>query len=395
MRRCKAISDWTVILLAYFLLSAVCGCTIFDREDPMSSYTLPGDVDPNRGVLTKLADSMKATTRESIGLGPNEQAAKEMFDEATNIYESAKLMQGREAHDAYDKAARMFNRAASRWPNSSVEEDAKFFKAESHYFANRYPKAEAVFAELLNKYQSTKYLDLISQRRFEIAKYWLDHQTEVRQEWSIAPNFTSRERPTFDKFGNAIKILEQIRLDDPTGEFADDATMLAATACFQAGKIFRADELFADLRRSFPSSTHQYNAHLLGLKCKIKLYQGPSYDAGPLNDAGKLVDQMKRVFPKESAEDAEFLTAAYKEVRMNKAIRDYRMAEYRERRDENRAAKIQYERVANEYRDTSLSVKAESQLSKLKGQPDLPPKRLAWLEKAFPSEGKQVTPLLR
>lgn len=395
MRRCKAVIDWSVILLAYFVLAAVCGCSVFNREDPKSSYNLPGDVDPNRGVLTKLADSMKATTRESIGLGPNEQAAKEMFDEATNIYESAKLMQGPEAHAAYDKAAKVFNRAAARWPKSSVEEDSKFFQAESYFFANRYPKTEAVFTELLSDYQSTKYLDRISQRRFEIAKYWLDHQNEVRKEWSITPNFTSRDRPTFDKFGNAVKILEQIRLDDPTGEFADDATMLAATACYQAGKIFRADELFADLRRSFPNSSHQYNAHLLGLKCKIKLYQGPSYDAGPLNDAEKLVDQMKRVFPAESAEDVEYLSAAYKDVRMNKAIRDFRMAEYRHRRNENRAARIQYERVANEYRDTSLAAAAETRLADLRDSPDLPPRRLAWLEKAFPSDGKQVTPLLR
>ena len=243
-------------------------------------------------------------------MGPNEAAARELFDEATNIYESAKLMDPPEAKAAYDRAAKMFERAASRWPNSSIQEDAKFFQAECHFFADRYPKAESVYADLLQKYQSTKYIDRISQRRFDIAKYWLDHQNKVRKEWSISPNFVARDRPTFDKFGNAIKILEQIRLDDPTGEFADDATMLAASSSYEAGKIYRADELFTDLRRSFPSSEHQFMAHLLGLKCKIQLYQGPSYDAGPLNDAKELVGQMKRLFPNEAAEHDDFLRTA-------------------------------------------------------------------------------------
>jgi len=67
---------------------------------------------------------------------------------------------------------------------------------------------------------------------FQIAKYWLDHH-DLKKELPISPNLLAKDRPTFDKFGNAIKVLENIRLDDPTGELADDATMLAATACFE------------------------------------------------------------------------------------------------------------------------------------------------------------------
>ena len=394
MRRCKAVIAWPVFLLALFVITTSVGCSMFRREDPLTAYNLPGDIDPNRGMLTKFTDGVMATTRETVGLGPNEAKAQAQFDEAMNVYDSARLLDGPEAHATYDKAAKMFARAALRWPNSSVQEDAMFFRAESCFFANRYPKAETIFSELLGKYQSTKYLDKVSQRRFDIAKYWLDHQNDVRKDLPITPNFTARDRPAFDKFGHAIKILEQIRLDDPTGEFADDATMLAASACFQSGKIYRADELFTDLRRSFPSSEHQYKAHLLGLKCKTDLYQGSSYDAGPLKDAEELVKQMRRLFPRESESDTEFLQKAYKDIRMNRALRDWRLAEYRHRRKEFRAAKIQYEKVAREFSDTSLAAAAETRLSEIDGAPDLPPQRLEWLAKAFPSD-EQVTPLLR
>ena len=177
------------------------------------------------------------------------------------------------------------------------------------------------------------------------------------------PNFFARERPTFDKFGNAIKVLERIRLDDPTGEIADDATMLAAKACFDQEKYYRADELLTDLRRSFPNSEHQYPAHVISLKCKTRLYQGPDYSVGPLDEAEEIVRQMRRQFPNEAADDEAFLTAAYKDVRMNRAIREMNLAQYRDRRKEYRAARTQYERVAREFSDTSLAGQAKERLA--------------------------------
>lgn len=395
MRRCKAVGAWPVGLLVVLGLTTFAGCNSLQRDDPLSSYSLPGDVDPNRGVLTKFTDEVVQTARASMGRGPNEQAAQEQFAEAMSIYKGAAAMQGQgNAQREFERAAKLFSKAALRWPNSSIEEDALFFEAEANFFADRYPKAEILFGKIFSKYQSTKYLDRISQRRFQIAKYWLDHHTEVRSELAIAPNFTSRDRPTFDKFGHAIKVLERIRLDDPTGELADDATMLAASACFDDGRFFRADELLTDLRRSFPSSNHQYAAHMMGLKCKIQLYQGPSYDSGPLDDSEELVRQMRRQFPTESGKDTDFLAKAFKDIRMNRAIREWKLAEYRDRRKEYRAARIQYERVARDFADTSLAGAATERLAQLGGSPDLPPQRLEWLAKAFPSDDDQQ-PLLR
>ena len=208
---------------------------------------------------------------------------------------------------------------------------------------------------------------------------------------AIAPNFLARDRPTFDRFGNAIKLLERIRLDDPTGELADDATMLAATSSFEQGKPYRADELLTDLRRSFPNSPHQYNAHMLGLKTKIQLYQGPSYAPGPLDSAEEMVKQMRRQFPAESRKDNEFLAKAYKDIRMNRAVRSITQARYRDQRQEYRAARVLYERVAREFSDTSLSNDAEVRLAQLEGLPDLPPQRLQVLANAFPTSSDDQT----
>lgn len=384
MRRCTAVCIW---LSCSLIVACSIGCNMLRPKDPLSAYELPDEIDPNQGMLSDVTDGLMASAKASVGLGPNEAAAKEQFEVAMGIYKNASQLEGRDRLSEFDKAAKAFSRAAARWPKSSVEEDALFYRAESLFFAERYPKAESEFGGVVSKYTSSRHIDAISRRRFQIAKYWLDHHEEGSQP-AIVPNFTSRDRPTFDNFGNAIKILERIRLDDPTGELADDATMLAANACYNAGKIYRADELLNDLRRSFPNSEHQYRAHMIGLQCKIQLYQGPSYDAGPLDDAEELVRQMRRQFPGESANDTEYLAKAYKDVRMNRALREMSLARYRDRRQEYRAARTQYERVAREFADTSLAATAQRRLEELGGAPDLPPQRLEWLARAFPTSNE-------
>jgi len=382
---CSDMTDCRAVQIALiFGLSIFVGCASLRKNDVDSAYNLPGDLEPDRGIFTETTDNLVSGFRSAIGLGPSEAAAKEAFELAMASYEEAKQLEGRARRDAFEDVGKMFSKAAVRWPNSSIEEDAMFYRAESAFFADRYPQAQSIFSNLVSKYPSTRYIDKLSQRRFEIAKYWLDHHEQIKQ-LPITPNFVARDRPTFDRFGNAIKLLERIRLDDPTGDLADDATMLAATSCFEQGKYYRADELLTDLRRSFPNSTHQYNAHLIGLKTKIQLYQGPNYAPGPLDSAEELVKQMRRQFPGESGKNDEFLQAAYKDIRMNRAVREITQARYRDQRQEYRAARVLYERVAREFGDTSLSKDAEVRLAQLEGLPDLPPQRLQVLANAFPT----------
>lgn len=383
MTNCRAFQIGLIIVMA-----TVAGCSGLSKSGSESAYNLPGDLDPDQGIFSDLSNNLVNGVRSAVGLGPSETAAKEQYGAALAKYQEAASMEGASRQAGFEDAGKLFSRAAARWPDSSIEEDAMFYRAESSFFSDHYPKAQTVFSQLIAKYPSTRYIDKISQRRFQIAKYWIDHDKQSKQ-LPIVPNFTSRDRPTFDKFGNAIKLLERIRLDDPTGDLADDATMLAATSCFDAGKYYRADELLNDLRSSFPNSPHQYQAHMLGLKTKIRLYQGPQYDPGPLDAAEEIVKQMRRQFPSESRSDTEFLAAAYKDIRMNRAIREMARAQSRDRRKEYRAARVRYERVAREFSDTSLAQEAETRLAQLDGLPDLPPQRLQVLANAFPTSSDE------
>jgi outer membrane protein assembly factor BamD (BamD/ComL family) len=193
----------------------------------------------------------------------------------------------------------------------------------------------------------------------------------------------------FDKFGHGVRVFDKIRFDDPTGKLADDATMAGAIAHFQKGNYARADELFTDLRKSFPNSEHQFRAHLLGLQCKMKIYQGPQYSAHPMDEAEQLIKQLHRQFPQEAEKHREFLAKAWQEVRLNKAQHDWQLARYYDKREEHAAARQYYERVRNDFGDTSLAGEATEALERIAGKPDKPEQPLPWVADLFPTPDRE------
>ena len=109
--------------------------------------------------------------------------------------------------------------------------------------------------------------------------------------------------PLFDTLGRAMKVYENIRLNDPTGPLADDAIMATANSYFRRGRYNDADYQYDLLRKEYPRSDHQFNAHVLGLQCKLRKYQGPDYDGTPLEEAKQLVKQQQMQFAGELDRD--------------------------------------------------------------------------------------------
>jgi outer membrane protein assembly factor BamD (BamD/ComL family) len=178
-------------------------------------------------------------------------------------------------------------------------------------------------------------------------------------------------------------VLEKIRIDDPAGKLADDATLLAGNAQYKRGNYLEADQFYTDLRRNFPDSEHQFRAHVLGLQCKFQIYQGPDYDQTPLVEAEKLVKTIRRQFPQESEKEIKFLEESFKEVRKRKALAEWELAQYYDAKAEYRAAKHHYDRVVKDYSDTSLAEAARTRVTEIAGLPPVPENRFAWLTDRF------------
>ena len=180
-----------------------------------------------------------------------------------------------------------------------------------------------------------------------------------------------------------MRILDQIRLDDPPGDIADDATVMAADACLAIGRYQQAENLYSDLIKTFPSSEHQFHAHWLAIQTKLRLYRGPEYGDTALLEAEKLLTQLRRQFPRKIQQRTQDVIRLRAEIHYKKAERQWSVAEFFHQRASYGAARIYYRTLVEEYSDTPFAANARQRLVSTEGKPAKPRQRLQWLADMF------------
>lgn len=340
--------------------------------------------------------NVNASLRYLTGNGPNPDEARQAFWKAQQLYQDAIALRDQnqlaESQAKFVDAAVEFADAAERWPDSAMEQDALYMTGESYFFADHYWDAETAYEELLERYQHSRHLDAVQPRRFAIAQYWLELNREdpmAFYEWNVF----DESKPSRGMFGHAMRVFDRIRLDDPTGTLADDATLALGNAYFAKKKFLKADEYYTDLRKTFPSSDHQFQAHFLGLKSKLEAYQGPDYSANALDEAEKLLDQIRKQFPADAEREAEFLAREAARVKYLLAERDWLLAKRFDQRAEYGAARHYYTALLTNYRETPFGESAEQRLREIGGLPNVPDQPLPWLVAVFPVD-EDVKPIL-
>ena len=338
-------------------------------------------------------ENAKKTWKKLTGRGPNRKLARRLYEQAEQIYESAaELPDGPDRAAKFVMASETFAEAAEYWPDSAVEMDALFMAGEASFFADHYWDATRFYERLIKGYPNNRYLDTVDARRFAIARYWVQLH-EDNPENIFYANFINEQRPWRDVRGHALRQYDKIRIDDPTGRLADDATLAVANAHFKARRYLKADEYYTDLRKSYATSEHQFSAHYLGLKAKLESYLGPDYSGEALDEGEKLIKQMRRQFPTESEQEKEFLDRAAAEIRFRKAQKHQYFARYHDRRGEYRAAGRHYEELARYFDDTPFAAEAKERLTQFAGLPPVPPQKLPWLIGLFPASD-EMQPIL-
>jgi len=337
--------------------------------------------------LSDLApENIYKNVKKAAGYGPDEGIARTALKEGEALFQEAS-----QARDAavrtkkFKEAAGKFATAADRWPDSSIEERALFLKAESEFFSDQYPKAHDTIGGLLKKYSNTRYLDTVMDRQFAIGRYW-EQLYQSDPHWPTTPNVTNGSRPVFDTFGYAVQAYERIRQYDPTGPRADDSLMALGNAYFLRGQYENAAYQYDTLRKEYPNSKHQMQAHLFGLQAHMRKYQGTWYDGVPLNDADKVADQTIKQFGDKLGDERDRVLLAKAQILEEKANRDFTMAKYYDNRKYFRSARIYYQSVIDEYPTTQKAKEARKRLEEIRSEPDLPPDHFKWLTGLFGSE---------
>lgn len=329
---------------------------------------------PKPGVKDRAKKAWQTATLSS----PDRIKAEQYYEAGEKLF----------AEKKWDAAARQFRKAARRWPDSALQEDSQFMRAESLFFANRYAKADDTWGEMLKKYENSRHLDKVIARQFSIARYW-EESHKAKPHWILTPNFFDETRPMFDTPGNALATYDSIRINDPTGPLADDAIMATANAHFLNERYADADYYYSLLRSDYSQSEHQTAAHSLGLQAKMLAYQGSMYDAKPLVEADELVQQASVQFPSQTPEERDRIVRAQQVINDQKAQRDWDTAEYFAQGSRYGAAKYYYQRVVREHPNSRFAALAQDRIGEYRDEPDNPPERLTWLANVFPGEKRK------
>lgn len=359
------------------------GQELIDNVDPLGRRTF------NRLLLDDLSPGNLSTTfAVRTTFEEDRPAAQAAYRDGQQYYQQALSAKdanpdGTDYLELFQAAANKFRLAAGKFPDSQLEHDALYFEGESYFFANRYVQANRAYENLISRYSGSQYLDKAEARRFAIAEYWL-----ALSETGAKLKIGDPARPKSGLATEARRIFHRIRLDDPTGKLADDATLALANAYFKAGKWLDAADTYEDLRRNYPGSQHQFHAHLFELKSRLNSYQGRSYDSTPLVKADQLMKQIVKQFPSKAREEEEYLAKEAGMIQHLLAERDWGMAKYFEQQGENRAAQFYYQQVAENHAHTKFGEEVKGEITRVADLPGKPKQHAKWLVDLFPGNDK-------
>ncbi|MEM9588749.1 MAG: hypothetical protein AAGA03_15815, partial [Planctomycetota bacterium] len=203
------------------------------------------EASPTGGVIqasaTSVVDSTKTTSSRLVGTltgkpFQDRQRGKQLYQGAHAKFVEAKSREGDAAKDLFSDAAKQFGRAGMQAPGSALQQDAMFMQAESYFFADQLTDARDAYELLQKEFPRNRHADAVAARLFSIGRYWIDVAKVDESSW-FSLNFFDSKRPMLDADGNAIRVLDQIRYDNPTGRLADDATMAAAAEYIRQRKF--------------------------------------------------------------------------------------------------------------------------------------------------------------
>ncbi len=363
-----------------------------------------------RHVKPKLAASTPTGKRKTaetriwdsiVNSDPEIEKAKRFFFQAENSYnEAVRLRQEadgsksqlRQAGELFMQAGLRYQEAGEYWPDSALHEDALFMASECYFYIDYYKHANEIHKAILKEYPNTRHLDKIQQKRFQIAKYWIEADSEEEQGF-FDLNLFDKSMPFNSRFDEAIAILDKLRRDDPTSDMADDATMLVSESYFKREQYGKALQSLEDLVTIFPESDHQFIANFMMLHCRFLLYRGPEYAGDHLDEGEQQIRDIKRQFPVKAEQYADELNRLARQFRYLQAERQWWVARFYEGKEEYGAAKFYYRKVAQNFADTPFASRAFTRFNDLQDLPDKPETPVKWLVDLFPETDK-VKPLI-
>ncbi len=125
------------------------------------------------------------------------------------------------------EAEQRFTRIAGDHPGTMMAEKGLYYLAECQFRAKEYDKAHSSYQRLITAFPATEYHDRLIEREYTIARIWLarSNPNPPFNEKPPEPARLETPPPIVGDLASALVALDDIRQNDPTGPYADDATL--------------------------------------------------------------------------------------------------------------------------------------------------------------------------
>ena len=286
---------------------------------------------------------------------PNPEAEAE-FRAAETFFQQGK----------FADAEKLFAASAKKRKGSQWGERSQYYLAETQYQRGKLVAALDSFEQLKKDYKGTEFNEPMIAREFAIAQAWLAQNdpkapAEAKTAWYGRFNGQS---PLIDPQGHAIRALEHVRHNNPTGPLADDAVLRIADE-YMGNRDYETAALYYDqLISDHPKSPFLQRAHLAAIDARMKGYVGPEYDGAGLEKAKELVKQTMATFPDRAAGN-EKLYHTLDIINDQEAERAFSVGAYYRRAGYPDSAEYYFAKIPQRWPKSPWAAKARTQLATL------------------------------
>ena len=355
---------------------------MYDKTLEQNKDAYSWEKDDDKGFDWMLLDPVTFynKSKEWIGLGPDQKKAEAAMEEGRKLMSDGQ----------FAAAGKKFEAAAKRWPDTVLEEDARYFAGECYFQAKIYYRAYENFDRLISEFQS-KHKNTAVARLYEIGGYWV----KKTEEGAGYFNATDKSRPSFDTFGAAEKAYKSIIFNDTRGPYYDRSMLQLGFAYMNQGKkqgdsqYEQAANWFRQLRENAINHEYASRASYLEVHCRKMAVDGAEYDSSHLLEAKELADQTLTQFGPNLKDNRENLVQMRNEIGEKEAEHYWTLAQYYEKGKHYGAARMQYQHILKEHPTTNYAQQAEQRIEAIKDHPDSPPALTAQVKSLFTGEGKK------
>jgi outer membrane protein assembly factor BamD (BamD/ComL family) len=330
-------------------------------------------VTPRRtGTATNSADGSPSSTLilgsdgwRPIAKKPQDPKADAELEAAKKLFEQGK----------FAESEKEFTRIAKDRKGTPWGETAQYYLAESQYQRGKYVDAHDNFEKLHATYPATDYRDKLVSREYAIAQLWNLQEDPKAPKDKLLPWYRRFDGglPIIDVSGYALKALEHVRHNDPTGELADDAAIQIAEYYIRHHDYETAAMYYDQFIVEYTKSPLLQQVQHAAIDARLKGYLGPEYDSSGLEKARELVKKTLETFPEQQA-SYEGLYHTLDVINNADAEKTFLTASYYKRIHKVASAEFYFGKIPQRWPGSPWAVKAKVELAQLAKMPRTPSK---------------------